>query len=551
MNSAKPVALQSRTAWRYAIPAAVFLAGLTVTAAATLTTLKLVAIRDADHFQRLQSQVMNAVDDSFDLYSAILRGAAGMAAIDEDRFDPAKFSLYAQTVGVPDRYPGLRGLGYVAWMGEGAAPEARSQARAALKGVPFWPDPRGGDSAVLAAEPLKQIGPLALGTDVYREPIRRAAMQAARALGEPRLSAPVAPAHNPEEGPTRLLLYLPVNQEAGAGQARFSGWVFASFSNLALFDSTLSKAGLLKEISVRIYDAAAPDRLIYASDAGSPAPSDRVAILPHELAGRRWVMRFSTTQRFEHTPLSATVLPIGLAGLAVTFSVTFASWLQASGLQRARQAEAEAKAARDRSALLMGEVNHRVANSLHLVTSLVALQASQISDQATRQALMETRSRIVAVARVHERLYVSDDVNSVALQPYLASLVSELGMSTRPGVRLALSGDELSLATDKTVSLGIVVAELVTNALKYAYPGGEGEIRIILSRLNDRARLTVEDDGVGLSPPVAGDAGHAQSTGLGMRIVTAMAKALKGELSTEHGCPGHRVRLDFPCNEAG
>ncbi|MDB5657624.1 MAG: hypothetical protein JWS10_239 [Cypionkella sp.] len=212
---------------------------------------------------------------------------------------------------------------------------------------------------------------------------------------------------------------------------------------------------------------------------------------------------------------------------------------------RVKNRTAELSAARDRAEILLLEVNHRVSNSLALVAAMVGMQSRATTSTDTQEALAEAQTRINAVALVHKELYVSGEVQSVALDGFLSSLLRQLEISMRDAghqASLKQTIAALSLPTDKSVSLGIITSEWVTNAFKYAYPSGGGEIRVTLKRIGDGpAELLVEDDGVGRKLDQ-----RPQGTGLGTKLVKAMASTLGGSIEYSERRPGTTAKLTLP-----
>ncbi|MGB3336446.1 MAG: histidine kinase dimerization/phosphoacceptor domain -containing protein [Devosia sp.] len=215
-------------------------------------------------------------------------------------------------------------------------------------------------------------------------------------------------------------------------------------------------------------------------------------------------------------------------------------------LNRAKAlAEREMREARERAEMLLGEVNHRVANSLAMVAALVGLQANAVDNDEAKGALAETQARIQAIAGVHRHLYTSDDARSVQIGDYLQSLAAELEatmQATGNDSRILVTAENIAIPTEKAASIGVIVTELVTNAIKYAYADrGRGDVRIIMSRGADLTiDLAVEDDGIGWD-----GTGKPQGTGLGSRIVKAMAHGLGAQVAYRSEGTGTRVTLQF------
>ena len=202
--------------------------------------------------------------------------------------------------------------------------------------------------------------------------------------------------------------------------------------------------------------------------------------------------------------------------------------------------------------LLLDEMNHRVKNSLQLITSIVGLRARSVADPAGRAALKDVQARVASLGAVHEHLYRSDQAGTVEFAAYLRDLVERLRPSLGLPAPVDLRAEPTTVPLAWAVPLALIANELVTNAAKHAYPDGAGgPVRITLTRAppgGDGGHvLTVADEGRGLPP---GSAALRPGTAtLGMRLLEALAKQIGARLTVAEGGPGTRIAVFF--GEAG
>lgn len=194
--------------------------------------------------------------------------------------------------------------------------------------------------------------------------------------------------------------------------------------------------------------------------------------------------------------------------------------------------------------LLLQEVHHRVKNSMNTVSSLLSLQEQAITDETARSALRDAGNRIRSVSLLYDKLYKTDEYRKLSLKTYLSSLADEAvgNFPNRGGVTLIKELDDFSLDARKLQSLGIIINELLTDIMKYAFKGrSEGRITIAATRGESSVTIVVEDDGVGMPPSV--DFEH--STGFGLQLVQALTRQLDGAIRIERD-KGTRFVLEIP-----
>ncbi len=256
--------------------------------------------------------------------------------------------------------------------------------------------------------------------------------------------------------------------------------------------------------------------------------SDRVLRMRNIMTGRVFWVQFSARLDRERNVIEGTLIDVDAQ----------------------KTAEAEIHRLLAEKELLLREVHHRVKNNMGTIVNLLSLQASSLREQAAIDALNDAKSRVQSMAVLYDRLYRSEGFVSVAIDEYLGHLVDDIVDMFSLRVPVSVRKDIASFVIDtrKLFAIGIIVNELITNCMKYAFAGKrEGEILVTASREGTQAVLVIADNGIGLPEGFA----PGRTGGFGLRLVDILVRQIEGSFSVAESGAGARFVIRFPVSEEG
>lgn len=237
------------------------------------------------------------------------------------------------------------------------------------------------------------------------------------------------------------------------------------------------------------------------------------------------------------------VSPDGTASQVLGISTDITARKQAE--KALQQALEQIKISLHEKEVLLKEIHHRVKNNMQVITSLLNLQSKAIKDELSLSVFRDSQNRVKSMALIHETLYQSKDLSRINFTEYLEKLVAHVSRSYRirpEAVKININVDHVSLPIDTAVPCGLIINELASNSLKYAFPADtQGEINITFGRADSHYLLRVSDTGVGLPA----DFDLERGTSLGMKLVRMLSGQLCGELECRNGI-GTTFEIKFP-----
>jgi two-component sensor histidine kinase len=224
-------------------------------------------------------------------------------------------------------------------------------------------------------------------------------------------------------------------------------------------------------------------------------------------------------------------LTLGLAGLMLLAGVIYFQYRKQRHKNTIIQRQSEDLQ------ILMKEIHHRVKNNLQVISSMLDLQTLTIKDRQAAEAVKEGKNRVQSMALIHQNLYQEGNVRGIRMENYILHLAENLFQSYKvhpDNIKMKVDIEELNLDVDTVIPIGLILNELITNTLKYAFKNQrEGEILVELKKLKDELVLRVKDNGAGFPSGLV----MTEQTSFGMKLLQAFAQKLKARLHmyNDHG----------------
>ncbi len=213
-------------------------------------------------------------------------------------------------------------------------------------------------------------------------------------------------------------------------------------------------------------------------------------------------------------------------------------------ITESKLSEKDLKKSLEEKEILLKEIHHRVKNNLQIISSLLTLQTNYVDTNETKNVLYESQNRIKSMAMVHEMLYQSADLVTINFSNYIKSLVNDLFCSygAKNNIKLVMDVEPVLLNIETAIPCGLIISELVSNSLKYAFPNNmQGKILVALQSYDEEFELTISDDGIGLPETI--DFKNVESS-LGLQLVNLLVKQVEGSIKLDKA-EGTKFKIKF------
>lgn len=395
--------------------------------------------------------------------------------------------------------------------------------------------------------PIKMLNPLepvreALGYDLYSDPSRKSAIKSAIRSKSLALTGPLklVQANNGVPG------FLAIRSVHDTASNEVKGIVAGVYRMDLFIRKTLTSE--LRVLDVRIRDQTSDGELLYSS-----LEEDKTKAFFNTInesikaADRLWKIEFVPKSKyisFPHVFESYVVLVLGLIiTLLITYVVKKQDGYNERLEARVRLRTSELEASNELKENLLREIHHRVKNNLQITSSLMNMQKRKLTSEEAINALEDSQARISAIALTHQKIYQDKDSKAVNLCEYLNDLM-EHEKKISSSFSYKIDCPDISIDLDYAVPLALIISELVTNAVKHAYPNTEkyNELLIHVERLSvEEVSLTIRDNGKGL--PEDFDIENAE--GIGFEIIRALCRQISAKLTYESNVTGTQFTLVF------